>query len=123
MSLFSGRPADPPSDDFITRNAGNAQALEIGWWPGDTRYGKAAFFAYSYPAPEGFGSQALTPPAARWDTSLGEYILDWDDVRTDPDPLAMALEFARSAFRHGCVVCAWDPGLAASADSVPPPVT
>src|SRR6266704_755723 len=58
VSLFSGRPADPPSDDFITRNAGNAQALEIGWWPGDTRYGKAAFFAYSYPAPEGFGSQA-----------------------------------------------------------------
>jgi hypothetical protein len=121
--LFSGRPADPPADDFIMRNAGDAQAVEIGWWPGDARYGQAAFYAYAYPAPEGFAGQALTPSAARWDAALGEYILDWDDVRADPDPAAMALEFARSAFRHACLVCGWDPGLAASADSRPPPVT
>ena len=123
VSLFSGRSVDPPSDDFITRNAGDAQAVEIGWWPGDARYGKAAFFAYAYPAPEGFGSRAISPQAARWDTGLGEFILDWDDVRAHPDPQAMALEFARSAFRHACLVCAWDPALAASADSRPPPVT
>ncbi len=123
VSLFSGRSADPPSDDFIMRNAGNAQAVEIGWWPGDTRYGKAAFYAYAYPAPEDFGQQPLAPRAARWDTALGEYILDWDDVRAHPDPRAAALDFARSAFRHACAVCAWDPGLAASADSHPPPVT
>ena len=33
-----------------------------------------------------------------------------------------ALEFARSAFRHACAVCGWDPALAASADGTPPPV-
>jgi hypothetical protein len=123
VSLFSGRPADPPSDDFITRNAGTAQAVEIGWWPGDARYGKAAFYAYAYPAPEGFASHALAPSASRWDNALGEYILDWDDVRTTADPAATALMFARSAFRHACLVCGWDQGLAASADSRPPPVT
>jgi hypothetical protein len=123
VSLFSGRPVDPPSDDFIMRNAGNAQAVEIGWWPGDARYGKAAFFAYAYPAPEGFAGQALMPSAARWDSTLGEYILDWDDVRAAPDPAAAALEFSRSAFRHACAVCSWDPELAASADSRPPPLT
>jgi hypothetical protein len=123
VSLFSGRSVDPPSDDFIMRNAGTAQAVEIGWWPGDPRYGKAAFYAYAYPAPEGFADHAITPRAARWDANLGEFVLDWDDVRADPDPRGMALEFARSAFRHACVVCSWDPGLAASADSRPPPVT
>ena len=123
VSLFSGRSVDPPSDDFITRNAGDAQAVEIGWWPGDARYAKAAFFAYAYPAEEGFGNRAISPPAARWDTGLGEFILDWDDVRAHPDPQAVALEFARSAFMHACVVCAWDAALAASADSRPPPVT
>jgi hypothetical protein len=123
VSLFSGRPADPPSDDFIVRNAGTAQAVEIGWWPGDARYANAAFYAYAYPPPDGFAGQALTPAAARWDESLGEYILDWDDLRADPDPAGLALEFARSAFRHACVVCGWDRGLAASADSRPPPVT
>jgi hypothetical protein len=123
VGMFSGRSAEPPSDDFITRNSGNAQQVEVGWWPGDTRYGKAAFYAYAYPAPEDFAGQALAPPAARWDATLGEYILDWDDVRAHPDPPAAALEFARSAFRHACAVCDWDPGLAASADSQPPPVT
>ncbi len=104
-------------------NAGTAQAVEVGWWPGDARYGKAAFFAFAYPLPEGFADQALAPSAARWDAALGEYILDWDDVRAIPDPAAGALEFARSAFRHACAVCGWDPGLAASADSRLPPVT
>ena len=105
------------------RNAGTAQQVEVGWWPGDARYGKAAFYAYAYPAPEGFAGQALGPSAARWDAALGEYILDWDDVRAERDPAAVALDFARSAFRHACVICAWDPGLAASAESRPPPVT
>ena len=72
--------------------------------------------------PPGFAGRALAPPAARWDASLGEYILDWDDVRSGADRRA-ALEFARSAFRHACAVCEWDPALAASADSVPPPVS
>ena len=54
---------------------------------------------------------------------LTETHLDWDEVRASPDPHATALEFARSAFRHACAVCAWDPGLAASADGIPPPVT
>src|SRR3984893_9006102 len=45
VSLFSGRPVDPPSDGFITRNAGNAEQIEVGWWPGDGRYQRAAFFA------------------------------------------------------------------------------
>ncbi len=49
-------------------------------------------------------------------------MLDWDDVIASPDPHATALEFARSAFRHACTVCAWDPALAASADGKPPPV-
>jgi hypothetical protein len=122
VSLFSGLPADPPSDDFIMRNAGDAQQVEIGWWPGDPRYGRAAFYAYAYPAPEGFASATLSPAAARWEPALGEYILDWDDVRSAPDPHGLGLEFARSAFSHACAVCDWDPALAASAEGTPPPV-
>jgi hypothetical protein len=32
------------------------------------------------------------------------------------------MEFARSAFRQACLVCAWDSDLAATADGTPPPV-
>ena len=122
-NLFSGQPADPPSHDFIMRNAMDVQEVAVGWWPGDARYSRAAFYAYAHPAPEGFASATIRPEAARWDETLGEYILDWDDVRSSADLHATALTFARSVFRHACLVCEWDPSLAASAEAVPPPVS
>ena len=122
VSLFSGATAEPPSDDFIMRNAMDSQEVAVGWWPGDQRYPKAAFYAYAHPAPDGFGAAVLSPPAARWDAALGEYILDWDDVRRDAPSLAGGLEFARAAFHHACLVCGWDPALLASAEGSPPPV-
>ena len=122
VNLFSGLPADPPSEDFIMRNAMDAQEVAVGWWPGDARYGKAAFYAYAHPAPAGFADATLSPAAARWDAALGEYVLDWDDVVASDDPLGAAVDFARSAFQHACAVCEWDPALAATAEGTPPPV-
>jgi hypothetical protein len=122
VNLFSGLPADPPSADFIMRNAMDAQEVAVGWWPGDARYGQAAFYAYAHPAPDGFAAATLDPPAARWEAELGEYVLDWDDLASDSDPQATALAFARSAFRHACLVCGWDEALAGSAEGTPPPI-
>jgi len=123
VGLFSGEAVEPSSNDFIMRNSANAQQIEVGWWPGDARYPRAAFFAFAFPAPEGFEKATLSPAAARWDTSLGEYLLDWDDVRTASDPRSAAVDFGLSAIRHACLVCGWDPALAASAEGVPPPLT
>ena len=122
VSLFSGQPAEPPSDDFIMRNAMDSQEVAVGWWPGDARYGKAAFYAFAHPVSPDFSGLSLSPTAARWDPALGEYILDWDDVRSAPDPHAAALEFSQSAFRQACVACGWDMTLAATAEGTPPPV-
>jgi Family of unknown function (DUF5996) len=123
LALFSGRPADPPADDFISRNGGNAELIEIGWWPGDRNNGRAAFFAFAHPPPDGFAEAELIPDAAHWSPDLGEFVLDWEDIRTAEDPHALGLEFAHSAFAHACRVCEWDPVLAASAEGVPPPVS
>jgi Family of unknown function (DUF5996) len=120
VNLFSGRSAEPPANDYIMRNAMDSEEVAVGWWPGDARYGKAAFYAYAHPAPEGFAG--ATMPSGRWDAALGEYVLDWSDVRSSPDPRAVALGFARSAFQHACSVCGWDSALAASADGTPPPL-
>jgi Family of unknown function (DUF5996) len=120
--LFSGLPATPPSDDFIMRNAADAQMIEVGWWSGDGRYPKAAFYSYAHPAPSSQGQGGPSPAGARWDATLGEYILDWDEVRAAADPRAAALAFARSTFDHLCEVCGWDGTLTASAEGNPPPV-
>ena len=122
VNFFSGRPADPPSDDFIMRNGGDAEQVAVGWWPGDPNHEQAAFFAFAYPAPDGFGDADLSPAAGRWDAKLGEYVLDWDDIRESRDPHAAAVEFGRSAFRHACAACEWDAALAATAEGVPPPI-
>jgi len=123
VNLYSGRPAEAPPQDFIMRNSMDAEAVAVGWWPGDSRYGTAAFFGYAHPPGAGWPGAPLPSPAGRWDDALGEYLLDWDELRSSRDPHATALEFARAVFRHSCAVCGWDPALPASAEGTPPPVT
>ena len=120
VSLYSGETAKPPAEDFITRNAMDAQEVAVGWWPGDARHDQAAFYAYTHPAVDRFSELEL--PYGGWNADLGEYVLEWDAVRSAPDPHRAAVDFARRVFRHACATCEWDPTLAASADGTPPPV-
>ena len=122
VNLFSGEPADPPAPDFIMRNAMNVQEVAVGWWPGDHRYPKAAFYAYAHPAPLGYDTAVLEPPPARWEPTLGEFVLDWDDVCLAADPRRAAWTFASSVVRHACTACGWEPTLTESLEGKPPPV-
>ena len=116
VTFFSGDSAEPPSQDFIFRNAMDAQEITVGWWPGYFKYPKAAFYAYAHPAAAGLAA------GERWNDDLGEFVLDWDEVVASADPFATALDFGRSFARHACTVCAWDPALAASIQGDPPPI-
>ena len=118
-------PAEPPAGDFIMRNAGDAQQIEVGWWPGDARYPKAAFFAYAFPSPEGFENAALSPEAARWDADLGEFILDSDGTRRRPRAAVRAIR--RAACVRGVRMgpgpggqCLYEPYTALMPDTVCP---
>jgi hypothetical protein len=122
VTMYSGVPADPPGDGFITRNASDAEQIVVGWWPGDARHPDAAFYAFAFPSPAGFADATLSPAAARWDENLGEFILDWHDVRTAKNPRAAAVEFAHSAFRHAALACGWRTELLGSTEGSPPPV-
>ncbi len=123
VSLFSGRPADPGSSDFIRRNAMDAQEIAVGWWPGDPRYPKPAFYAYAHPVPDRYEEAVLEPPDAHWEPSLGEFVLDWDEVCQTGDPHAAAFGFVSSAVRCLCVACDWDPALSSSLRGAPPPMS
>jgi hypothetical protein len=122
VAMYSGKPAEPPADDFISRNGGDAELIEVGWWPGDGRYGRPALFGFAHPTAGGFAEARLRPEAAHWDSDLGEFVLDWNDIRSEPDPHGLAIEFCHSLWRHACTVCEWDPALAASAEGEPPPI-
>src|ERR1700744_6165610 len=58
--MFSGAPAKPASDGFLTRNADEAQQIGLGWWPGNAGV-RAAFYPFAYPAPPGFAEATLSP--------------------------------------------------------------
>ena len=123
VNLFSGLPADPPSDDFIMRNAMDAQEVAVGWWPGDARYQKAGLLRVRLPGAGGVrGGDAVTarPPAGT--RRSASTCSTGTTLAPAPDPHEAALDFARSAFRHACAVCEWDPALPASAEGIPPPV-
>src|ERR1700760_1209641 len=121
VSLFSGDPATPPSDDFIMRNAMDSQEVAVGWWPGDPKHGGAAFYGYAHPAQPGFAEADLGVAGAHWGGVLGEYVLEWSDVVDADDPHGLALDFCRSVFAHACTTCGWDADLAARAEGTPPP--
>ena len=122
VTLYSGAPAEPPGDGFITRNSSDAEQITVGWWPGDARHPDPAFYAFAFPSPAGFADATLAPAAAHWDESLGEFILDWDDVRAAKNPRAAAVEFAHAAFRQGCLAMEWSTGLLGSTEGRPPPL-
>ena len=86
VNLFSGDPADPPSDDFIMRNSMNAQDVTVGWWPGDARIPKPAYYSYAHPAPEGFADATLQPDGVHWNADMGLFLLDWADVDRERRP-------------------------------------
>ena len=73
------------------RNAMDAEEVAVGWWPGDGRYERAAFYAYAHPAADGFSEATVEPKEARWESELGEYVLDWEDIRERDDPRGLAL--------------------------------
>ena len=66
------------------RNSMDAQEVAVGWWPGDARYPNAGVLRLRPPAPGRLREAPLAP--GRWDATLGEFLLDWDDVLAAPDP-------------------------------------
>lgn len=109
---FSGREAPPhPGIDgvaeAITREAYSHECWSAGWWPGEG-LGEAAFYAYAYPAPEGFAEAAVSPAEARWSEELAEFVLPYEAVRSAPDPDRAVREFLRSTYAAAAGLGGWD---------------
>jgi hypothetical protein len=106
-SRYSGRSVTPPSDaGYIERLGGDAEVACAGFWPGSERYPRAAFYAYTYPKPDGIEKEA-----AGWSAELGEFALPYDEVRNSASPRERILNFFESTYEAGARLGRWDPGL------------
>jgi len=110
VTRFSGRraPEPPPSVDRVTREAYSHEVSSAGFWPGDYRFTKPAFYSYAAPEPEGFAAQKVGPPAAFYNPELKNFLLLYDDVRTAPSPRAALMEFLQSTYDAAANLGKWD---------------
>lgn len=112
VTRFSGRAA-PSRDgaDSIQREAYSHEVISAGFWPGNGGYGAAAFYCYAAPVPDGLAEKRISPEAATWDKTLGEYVFRYDDVRLQPSPEDALLEFLGNAYSAAADAAKWDRNL------------
>jgi hypothetical protein len=109
VTRYSGRPSEPPKGaNRRGRFTEDQENITSGFWPGGVKLPKPAFYSYTYPAPPGFKTAFVGPSPARYDATLGEFALDYDDVRRSVAPDQMVLEFLESAYDAGANLAHWD---------------
>jgi len=108
VTRFSGRKA-PPRDgaDAVTREAYSHEVSSVGFWPGAGFKGPA-FYSYMAPSPARIREARVSPPSARFDESLGEFIVMYDDIRVAASPTAALLAFCQSTYEAGATAMKWD---------------
>ncbi|HEY2468659.1 MAG TPA: DUF5996 family protein [Terracidiphilus sp.] len=109
VTRFSGRKApERPGADSITREAYSHEASSVGFWPGGGGISGPAFYSYMAPEPQGYRDSRVLPPNSRYDTSLNEFILMYEDVRTAASPSSALLDFCQSTYEGGANLAGWD---------------
>ncbi len=109
VTRFSGRPAPARKDaDPITREAYSHEVISAGFWPGNGGFGDAAFYCYAAPEPAGLANEPIEPAAARYNNTLGEFILKYDDVCALNSPDETLLNFLQSSYNAAAKLANWD---------------
>jgi len=116
VTRFSGRAAPPHPGgipglpDRITREAYSHEESSAGFWPGGVTAVEPIFYSYAYPEPVGFRDAAVRPEAARFDETLGEFVLPYEAVRRSIDPEAELTAFLQSTYDAAADLAQWDRG-------------
>ena len=78
-----------------------------GFWPGGAAYPHAIFYSYAYPEPPGFRDARVSSPA-RFEQSLGEFVLPYAALHDADDPDTMVLRFLSETYAAAAECGGWD---------------
>jgi uncharacterized protein DUF5996 len=126
VTRFSGRAAPPHpgvapnTANWVMREAYSQEVSSCGFWPGNGGYGRAAFYAYAYPEPAGFGAAPLRTPSAFYDDQLKEFVLPYDALREASDPDRALMAFLEDTYEAVADRAGWDRAALERAPSVTP---
>jgi hypothetical protein len=108
VTRFNGRKAAPrPGADSIQAEAYSHEVISAGFWPGNGGYGRAAFYSYAAPTPEGLNKTVLRGRGA-FNQQLGEFLLDYSEVREQPDPVQAVMTFLQETYSAAADLARWD---------------
>ncbi|HEY9621929.1 MAG TPA: DUF5996 family protein [Crinalium sp.] len=113
VTRFSGRRAPehpggvPGMADWVTREAYSHEVSSCGFWFGKGAI-EALFYAYAYPAPEGFKDYPVQPQEAFFSPEMQEFVLPYEAVRLASDPDAMVLAFLQTTYEAAANLGHWD---------------
>ena len=111
-SVFSGRKAPehpggvPGLPDRITREAYSREVASAGFWAGGVTQADPFFYSYIYPEPPSYREAKVAH--GTYDTTFGEFVLPYSEVRAETDPDRMLGEFLQSAYEAAADLAAWD---------------
>ena len=114
VTRFSSRPAPPHPGgvpglpDRITREAYSHEVSSAGFWPGGVTAAEPIFYSYAYPEPVGFRTSPILPGEAKFDETLGEFVLPYDAVRASADPAATLGAFLKSTYEAAADLAGWN---------------
>jgi hypothetical protein len=108
VTRFNGKRAPARTGaDAVQNEAYSHEVISAGFWPGNGGYGRAAFYAYAAPVPEGL-DKAVIGGRGGFNKALGEFILDYDDARSAPDPAGTVMTFLEETYSAAADAAKWD---------------
>jgi hypothetical protein len=114
VTRFSGRRAPrhpggaPNLPKAVNIEAYSHEVSSAGFWPGGSGGDDAAFYSYAYPEPEGFRAAEVRPASARYEPTLGLFLLPYEAVRSAANPEATLLEFLQSTYGAAADLAVWN---------------
>ena len=117
VTRFSGRRAPlhpggiPALPNDVAQEAYDREVCSAGFWPGGGGIDYPAFYAYAYPAPNGYRAASVQPEAAFWHEELSEFMLPYDAVQSAADPDAALMAFLVSTYEAAADLGGWDRDL------------
>jgi Family of unknown function (DUF5996) len=114
VTRFSGRRAPehpggvPNMADWVTREAYSHEVSSCGFWPGGGSFVEPIFYAYAYPATEGFRDYPVQPKEAFFSAEMQEFVLPYEAVRQADDPDTVLLTFLQSTYEAAANLGHWD---------------
>jgi hypothetical protein len=108
VTRFNGSKAPARSSaDSIQSEAYSHEVISAGFWPGNGGYGRAAFYAYAAPTPQGLDKSVLRGMGS-FDQKMGEFLLDYSDARAAENPEESVLNFLQETYSAAADLAKWD---------------